>query len=102
MPDQDKKKIKRAAALSYDPSRDGIPTLSAYGEGFVAEKILKKAEEASVPVMFDENLAAMLSNIAVGDQIPPELYEAVAQILVFLSETDRAYGEKMRAAVSRR
>lgn len=90
---------KKAAALKYDPSADSVPILTAVGRGSVAENIIKKAAEADVPVVEEASTADMLSRLSVGDAIPPALYEAVAQILVFLSETDEAakakYGGKI-------
>ena len=92
----DEKKITRAAALSYDPAENDVPILAAFGEGHIARKIVEVAKESGVPVLPDPNLSSMLSKISVGDEIPPEMYEAVAKVLVFVSEVDRGYGEKIR------
>ena len=83
---------RRAAAISYDPEERGIPVLAAFGEGHMAEKIIAVAKESGVPVLPDRNLSSMLSKISIGDEIPEELYEAVAKVLVFVSEVDRKYG----------
>lgn len=83
-----KKKIQKAAAISYQPG-DRAPKVVAKGKGIVAEKILEKAEENSVPVYQDPKLAEILTRMELGDQIPPELYEVVAQILIFVSDLDR-------------
>lgn len=96
------KQPKRAAALSYDPARDAVPVLTAFGEGFLAEKIIATASEADVPIMVDEGLAQMLAALNVGDDIPPALYAAVAQILVFLSDSDQAYGKRIKQAAQGR
>lgn len=87
---------KRAAAVSYDPESDAVPILSAFGEGYVAEKIIETAEEAGVPVVEDTDLASMLAKMSVGDEIPPSLYEVVAKVLVFVSELDQSYGSRIR------
>jgi len=50
--------------------------------------------------MPDQNLASMLSKLSVGDEISPEMYEAVAKVLAFVSEIDRRYGEKVRAMMN--
>ena len=94
--EKEEKKITRAAALSYDPSENDVPVMSAFGEGHVARKIVEVAKESGVPVLPDPSLASMLSRISIGDEIPPEMYEAVAKVLVFVSEVDRSYGEKIR------
>ncbi|MDR0490898.1 MAG: EscU/YscU/HrcU family type III secretion system export apparatus switch protein [Oscillospiraceae bacterium] len=91
---ENKKKISRAAALSYDPDENSAPVLAAFGEGYVAEKIVSVAKESGVPVLPDPSLSSMLSKISIGDEIPPEMYEAVAKVLAFVSEIDRSYGEK--------
>ena len=94
--DEDEKKITRAAALSYDPEENEVPILSAFGEGYIAQKIVSVARESGVPILPDPTLSSMLSKISVGDEISPDMYEAVAKVLVFVSEIDRAYGEKFR------
>jgi len=89
---------KRAAAISYDPEKNDAPVLAAFGEGHIAEKIVAVAKESGVPVVPDPSLSSMLSKISVGDEIPEELYEAVAKVLLFVSEVDRSYGDRLRAA----
>ncbi len=79
---------KQAGALSYDPS-DDAPRVVASGKGVVAERIIAKAKESSVPVHQDDKLADTLSRLEIGDAIPPELYEAVAEILVFVDAMDK-------------
>ena len=93
------KPLKRAAALKYDPARDAVPVLSAFGEGFMAEKIIETAEEAGVPIVPDADLSAMLSQMSVGDDIPAVLYEAVAKVLLFVGDLDREYGAEIRKRV---
>ena len=94
--DDNKKNVKRAAAISYAPDEHEAPILAAFGEGYLAEKIVSVAKESGVPVLPDPNLTAMLSRISVGDEISPEMYEAVAKVLAFVGEMDRRYGEKVR------
>ena len=96
--DESRNKITRAAAISYDPDENDAPVLAAFGEGYMAEKIVAVAKESGVPVLPDPSLSSMLSKISVGDEIPEELYEAVAKVLVFVSEVDRSYGEKIRTS----
>ena len=98
MQDQGEKRApkKRAAALQYNPEKDNVPILSAIGEGFVAEKIIETAKEAGVPIVPDANLTSLLAKMSVGDEIPPDLYEVVAKVLIFVSEMDRSYGERIR------
>ncbi len=91
------KSLKRAAALRYNPGVDEVPILTAYGQGHLAEKIIDKATEADIPIVQDNALADMLAAMNLGEEIPPALYAAVAQILVFISESDRQYGQKIQS-----
>ncbi|MCR4868655.1 flagellar biosynthesis protein [Lachnospiraceae bacterium C10] len=81
-------KTKTAVALAYEPG-DQAPKILASGKGAVAEKIIQQAKEADVPFYQDSALASTLSKLEIGDAIPPELYEVVAQILVFVDGMDK-------------
>lgn len=82
------KKPKQAIALSYDPS-DDAPKVVASGRGLLAEKIIEKAQEFDVPIHKDDKLADTLSRLEIGEMIPPELYEVVAEILIFVDSMDK-------------
>ncbi len=83
-----REKVKQAIALEYDPS-DEAPRVIASGKGILAERILERARENDVPVHRDDKLADTLSRLDIGDMIPPELYEVVAEILVFVDSMDK-------------
>jgi flagellar biosynthesis protein len=87
----DRKKIKEAAALRYDPEKGGAPEIVALGKGEVAERIVQKAKENDVPLYEDAKLAHTLNYLHVGDEIPRELYEVIAQVLVFVNSLDDSY-----------
>ncbi len=91
-----KQKKRTAVALEYDPN-DNAPKVIASGTGRVADKIIEKAKEAKVPVHQDSKLADTLSRLEIGEMIPPELYEVVAEILVFVDAMDKIK-QKMAAA----
>lgn len=82
-------KDKTAVALSYDPSKDAAPKITATGRGILAEKILDVAKESQVPIHKDEVLVSTLSKLDLGEEIPKELYEVVSEILVFVDQMDR-------------
>lgn len=82
-----KKDEKQAIALSYD-FQDSAPKVLAKGSGLIAQNILKAAQKHDVPVYEDKKLAKMLTQLEIGDNIPPELYEIVAQVLVFITDVD--------------
>ena len=86
------KKIKQAIALSYDPQEEA-PKVIASGKGILAEKIIEKAQEVDVPIHRDDKLADTLSRLEIGDMIPPELYEVVAEVLVFVDAMDKLKGK---------
>ena len=75
-------KKKTAVALEYEPG-ESAPKITASGRGVLAEKIIEAAKENKVPVHQDERLANTLSRLEVGDFIPPDLYEVVAEVLMF-------------------
>lgn len=81
-------KEKTAVAIAYEPG-EKAPKILATGKGAVAERIIETAKENQVPTYKDNKLAATLSKLQIGDMIPPELYEVVAEILVFVDDMDR-------------
>ncbi|MBR6397180.1 MAG: EscU/YscU/HrcU family type III secretion system export apparatus switch protein [Lachnospiraceae bacterium] len=83
-----KEETKTAVALRYDENQDEAPRVIAAGKGKIAEKIIEKAKESDVPLHKDAKLAKSLSNLEIGDNIPPELYEVVAEVLVFINRMD--------------
>lgn len=96
MEDRQKTQTREVAALKYDPAKDSVPTIVALGHGHTAERILEKAQEHDIPIVEDSGLASLLSKLSVGDEIPPEVYKVVAQILLFVSGMDAGYGEKIK------
>ncbi|MBE5909553.1 EscU/YscU/HrcU family type III secretion system export apparatus switch protein [Pseudobutyrivibrio sp.] len=81
-------KNKTAVALSYEAG-DAAPKILASGKGYVAEQIIEEAKKADVPFYQDNELAETLSKLNIGDAIPPELYEVVAEILVFVNDMEK-------------
>lgn len=88
------KKVKTAVALAYNPGEQA-PKILATGKGHIAEKIIDAAKENDVPLYRDDKLADTLSKLEIGEMIPPELYEVVAEILVFVNDMD-----KLRSKIS--
>jgi flagellar biosynthesis protein len=84
---QEQKQSNMAVALSYD-TNDPAPKVIAVGKGYLADRIIERAKEADIPLHEDEKLAKTLSELALGDYIPQELYEVVAEILVFVDRMD--------------
>jgi flagellar biosynthesis protein len=72
-----------AVALRYDAS-EGAPRVTASGEGLVARNIEALAEQAGVPLYRDPQLARLLAQVDLGDEIPRALYVAVAEVIAFV------------------
>lgn len=86
---EEDRRNKQAVAIKYDMEKDAAPKIIASGKGVVAENILKAAEENEIKLHHDERLVKELIQFKVGTEIPPELYEIVAQILVFVENVDK-------------
>lgn len=80
---------KQAVALKYEPSSGGAPTVVAKGRGAIAEKILELARNNGVAVREDPALVTVLSKLNIDQEIPPQLYAAVAAILAFLYQANQ-------------
>jgi flagellar biosynthesis protein len=83
-----KEKIKKAAALSYKEG-DRALVVTALGQGEIAQRIIKTAEENDVPVFENSELVTTLLHLDLGQQIPQELYSVVAEVLVFISDIEK-------------
>ena len=70
-----------AIALRYDG--DGAPKVTAAGRQALAERIRKMAAEAGIPEYPDPQLAGILAQVPLGEEIPESLYLAVAQVIAF-------------------
>lgn len=79
---------KVATALRYAQG-EGAPKVVASGRAVVAERILAAAREAGVPVQADAPLAEALAQLELGDEVPEELWQAVAEVLVWALRLDR-------------
>jgi flagellar biosynthesis protein len=75
-------KSQLAVALHYDKS--GAPRVVAKGRGSIGQKIIEVAKAHDIPIEENEVLAGALSNVELGDEIPAELYKAVAEVLIFV------------------
>ncbi|MFW6386428.1 MAG: flagellar biosynthesis protein FlhB [Bacillota bacterium] len=81
-----------AVALEYDLETMEAPVVVAKGEGYVAERIKEKARELGIEIVEEKPLARALNEmVEIGDVIPAELYQAVAEILAFVFRKDDRY-----------
>jgi len=70
-----------AVALKYDGKH--APKVTASGQGVTAEQILQVAEEYGIPLQNEPELARILAQVPLGEEIPQELYIAVAEVISF-------------------
>ena len=90
----DNRATNRAVALRYDG--EGAPVVVASGMGYLAERMVEVAAESGVPVYEDNSLATMLSQLALGQEIPDALYQAIVEIYVYFLNFDPNDPDKAR------
>ena len=86
---------KKAVALQYEAG-GSAPVIVASGMGYMAEKIVEVASDSGVPVYEDNSLATMLSQLALGQEIPDALYQAIVEISVYFLNFDPSDPDKAR------
>jgi flagellar biosynthesis protein len=90
---------RSAAALAYDaPEGDGAPRVVAKGYGLVAEMIVQRAKEAGLHVHEAPEMVSLLMRVDLDAKIPPQLYQAVAELLAWLHRLEVDDGAKSQAA----
>ena len=97
----DNRATNRAVALKYEG--EGAPVVVASGMGYLAERMVEVASESGVPVYEDNSLATMLSQLALGQEIPDALYQAIVEIYVYFlnfypNDPDKARRERAALA----
>lgn len=88
----EKEKRKLAVALKYDKDQDESPKVIAKGMGEVADSIVRKGEEEGITSLENKELAGQLFELDINDEIPEELYTAVAEILNYVYKLDQGKG----------
>jgi flagellar biosynthesis protein len=83
----------KAVAVRYS-SIDAIPSIVANGLGEIAKKILKIAEENSIPIVQDDFLSNVLSKLKEGTPLPEETFEIMAEIIIFLYNSDKEWASE--------
>ncbi|MEY8315944.1 EscU/YscU/HrcU family type III secretion system export apparatus switch protein [Oscillospiraceae bacterium 50-58] len=90
----DNRATNRAVALKYEG--EGAPVVVASGMGYLAERMVEVASESGVPIYEDNSLATMLSQLALGQEIPDALYQAIVEIYVYFLNFDPNDPDKAR------
>lgn len=78
-----------AAVIRYDQENDLVPTVISQGRGHLAEKIISMARDNDIPLQEDSLLVKNLIDMDLGENIPPQLYSVVAEILLLIEEMER-------------
>lgn len=85
---------RSAAAIRYDEDADTAPRLVAKGQGELADRIIALARKHGIPIKEDRDLVAVLSQLDLNRDIPPELYRTVAELLVWVYRMNTRWNEK--------
>lgn len=91
-----KKELEKAVAILYDSQKSQSPKVIASGQGAIARKIIETAREAGVHIQEDANLVELLSKIDLGEEIPAELYQTVAEVLAFVYQVNEKFKNKLK------
>ena len=83
------RKREKAVAVKYDKADAPAPIITAKGEGFVARRIVETAKAADVPVVEGAALVSALLSLELGQEIPVELYTAVARVLSWIYKLEK-------------
>ena len=81
----------QAAVIKYDEENGKAPVVVAQGKGQVAQQIIALAKENNIRMQEDSTLVANLLDMDLGDNIPPQLYSVMAEILLLIEEIDKNY-----------
>ncbi|PHR29407.1 MAG: flagellar biosynthesis protein FlhB [Desulfotalea sp.] len=90
-----RKKQKKAVAIIYDDTPSTAPKIIASGKGTIAENIIATAREAGIHIQQDDNLVELLSKVDVGEEIPVDLYQTVAEVLAFVYKVNNRFKDKI-------
>ncbi len=85
-------KLRKAAVLKYKHQIDRAPRLVAKGKGMVADRILELARKHRIPIQSDPALVEVLSQLDIDQEIPPDLYRAVAHVLAYVYRVTKKMG----------
>ncbi len=82
---------KSAVSLQYKKGNNSAPKVTAKGQGWMAEKIIKMARDNNIPIREDKDLLNLLSEIDVGQEVPESLYKVVAELLAWVYQLNQNF-----------
>lgn len=83
----------KAAALKYNKKNSNAPKVIASGKGNIAQSIIKKVKEFDVPIFANEALVNSLLDLEIDHEIPAELYQAIADVFIWLMKNEKRFNE---------
>jgi len=84
-------KRRGAVALGYTDYKDEAPTVLAKGFGYISDEIIAKGKENNIMIREDELLMQSLSRLEIGENIPPKLYQVIAELLAYVYKAEQKY-----------
>ena len=87
-------KKKKATALQYNINKDNAPKMIAKGEHYLAQKIIEIAKENNIPIKEDRDLVELLSKLEINQEIPQDMYKAIAEVFSFIYKLSKENDEK--------
>jgi len=91
MTSNNRKQPQKAISLQYKAGKDPAPKVTAKGQGLVADRIIALAREHQIPIKEDPDLVQVLSQVNVNQEIPPSIYQLVAELLAFVYKLNKEY-----------
>lgn len=85
------KPLQKAVSLKYKMGKDPAPKVTAKGQGLVAERIIALAREHKIPIKEDPDLLQVLSQVEVNQEVPPSIYQMIAELLAFIYKVNNEY-----------
>ena len=83
--------LHKAVSLQYKKGKNAAPKVTAKGQGWMADRIIKMAQENNIPIREDKDLLHLLSEIDVGQEVPESLYKIVAELLAWVYQINQDY-----------
>ena len=86
-----KKPLQKAISLKFKAGQDPAPKVTAKGQGLVAERIIALAKKHQIPIKEAPDLVQILSQVTVNQEIPPAIYQMVAELVAFVYKLNNEY-----------
>lgn len=87
----EERKKKKAVAVKYKAGQSAVPSVAAKGAGEMAKRIIKIAKENGIPIKEDPDLVETLSKLDINQDIPPELYQVIAEVLAWVYRVNKRF-----------